>query len=393
MNTPTPNNASQSVQEPTKPKFAGTVGPARFKKRHLFLLVFFLLWVVAPVGVAGLYLYTVASNQYASHVGFSVRREDNNSAIELLGGITELSGSSSSDTDILYEFIQSQRLVRVIDDRLDLAKIYTNPGDPIFGLGDDTRIEALLKYWRQMVKVFYDNSSGLIEVRVLAFSPDDAKLVAETLFAESSLMINKLSAIARDDATLYAEDELLQSVARLKTARQVMTDFQNRTKIVDPAADLQGQMGVLNSLQSQLASTKIELELLLDTSAKSDPRVLQTSRKIDAIKDLIKAERDGFGGGENGDLATFSKQLSEFQGLLVDVEFAEKSYVSSQAAYNAAVAEARRNSRYLAMHIEPTLAETPEYPQRILILITLAGLLLVSWSIIVMIYYSLRDRR
>ena len=383
----------QISSRPANAKFAPPVGGARFRFRHFFLVMFFLLWVVAPVGVAAIYLYAVASNQYASHIGFSVRKEENGSAIELLGGITELSGSSSSDTDILYEYIQSQKIVRIIDEKLNLKDIYTNPSDPIFGLGDDVRIEALLRYWRKMVRVYYDNSSGLIEVRVLAFEPLDAQKVAEALFEQSSLMINKLSAIARDDATVYAQEELLNSVARLKRARQVMTSFQTRTQIVDPAADLQGQMGVLNSLQSELAATKIELELLLDNSNQSDPRVLQQSRKITAIQGLINDERNGFGSSENGSLETFSQQLSEFQGLLVDVEFAEKSYFASQAVYDGAVAEARRKSRYLAMHIEPTLAETGEYPQRILLLIMLTGFLFISWAILVMVYYSLRDRR
>ena len=387
------DKTQQTSSKPAETRFAPPVGRARFRLRHFFLVAFFLLWVVAPVGIAAVYLYTVASDQYASHIGFSVRKEENGSAIELLGGITELSGSSSSDTDILYEYIQSQKIVRIIDEKLNLKNIYSNPDDPIFGLGDDLRIEALLRYWRKMVRVFYDNSSGLIEVRVLAFNPLDAQKVAEALFEESSLMINKLSAIARDDATIYAQEELLNSVARLKTARQVMTSFQTRTQIVDPSADLQGQMGVLNSLQTELAATKIELELLLDNSAQNDPRVLQQSRKIAAIQGLIKDERNGFGGGEDGSLETFSQQLSEFQGLLVDVEFAEKSYLASQAVYDGAIAEARRKSRYLAMHIEPTLAETGEYPQRILLLIMLLGFLSISWAILVMVYYSLRDRR
>ena len=55
-----------------------------------------------PALVTAFYLWTRAADQYASDVAFSVRTEEKGSAIELLGGITELSGSSSSDTDILY---------------------------------------------------------------------------------------------------------------------------------------------------------------------------------------------------------------------------------------------------------------------------------------------------
>ena len=64
-----------------------------------------------------------------------------------------------------------------------------------------------------------------------------------------------------------------------------------------------------------------------------------------------------------------------------------------QAARDAAFAEAQRQSRYLAMHVEPTLAETAEYPKRFQLLALLAGLAFVFWSILALIYYSLRDRR
>ncbi len=376
------------------PKVPPTVPAARMHRRHVILLASFLLWIVVPLIGSAWYLYTVAYDQYASHVGFSVRTEEVGSAVEILGGITELSGSSSSDTDILYEFIQSQQLVRTVNDRLDLHAIYAREGDPVFTLGEDARIEALADYWGRMVKVFYDRGSGLIEIRVLAFAPGDAKAIAEVIFNESSEMINELSKIARDDATRYAQEELAHAEDRLKAANQALTAFRNRTQIVDPSADVQGQMGIVNSLNSQLAEAQIELELLLDNSSESDPRVQQARRQIAAIKKLISEERARFGGqGGTAGVAQYSELLEEYQALETERQFAEKSYLSALAARDSAVAEAQRQSRYLATHIAPTLAETAQYPRRFLLLGIIGGFLFVSWSIMVMIYYSLRDRR
>ncbi|MGB1207966.1 MAG: sugar transporter, partial [Paracoccaceae bacterium] len=63
------------------------------------------------------------------------------------------------------------------------------------------------------------------------------------------------------------------------------------------------------------------------------------------------------------------------------------------SAHDSAVAEARRQSRYLAAYLEPTLAETPRYPQREMMLLLIGCVLLASWTILVLVYYSLRDRR
>ena len=369
--------------------------PARLRRRHRLLFLTFVIWVLLPLALAGGYLFFVAKDQYASHVGFSVRTEEVGSAVELLGGITELSGSSSSDTDILYEFIQSQQMVRAVHADLDLVRIYGQPDDPVFGLGQDTRIEALSRYWERMVKLFYDPSTGLIEVRVTAFAPQDAQAVSRAIFEESSAMINRLSAIARADATRYAEAELKRAEARLTAANQALTAFRNRTQIVDPLADIQGQMGLLNSLNAQMAEARIELQLLREGASDSDPRVQQGERKIVAIQDLIDQERGRFGyaGAEDGAEDAFSQLLEEYQALNLELEFSEKTYLSAQVTRDAALAEAQRKSRYLASYIEPTLAETPEYPRRAMLLALLGFFLFMTWSVLVMIYYSLRDRR
>ena len=84
--------------------------------------------------------------------------------------------------------------------------------------------------------------------------------------------------------------------------------------------------------------------------------------------------------------------MAEFERLTVDREFAEQAYVASQSAYDGARAEANRQSRYLAAYIDPTLAEKAEFPQRTLIVALVAAFAFLLWSILTLIYYSLRDR-
>ncbi|MFQ6553780.1 sugar transporter [Aestuariibius insulae] len=367
---------------------------ATMKRRHYGAILSFLLIVLLPIGGAAYYLYEIAKEQYASTVGFAVQTEDMPSAVELLGGITELGGSSSSsDTDILYEFIQSQEMVRLIDEQLDLSSRYVAEEDPVFSMSPDAKIEEMTDYWQRMVKVFYDGSSGLIEIRVHAFSPEDATAIANAIFDESNRMINEMSAIARDDATRYAAEELERASQRLKEARQVFTQFQTRTRIVDPQADVVGQMTVMNTLQTQLVSTQIELDLLLATTNSSDPRIQSLERRIDAISDRIEAEKRSLVESDNELDNAYSELLGEYEALAVDKEFAQATWLSASASYDAAQAEAVRTSRYLANYIGPTLAETSQYPRRTLILLLISGALFMSWAILTLVFYSLRDRK
>lgn len=388
------NQKAQTSQPPqNRSEHKAPARPARLKTRHVILLASFLLWVAIPLGVVGGYLFAVASDQYASYVGFTVRKEDVGSPVEFLGGIADLSSSGSSDTDILFKYIKGRQMIRAVDETLDLAAIYENPRDPVFTLAHNASIEQAQRYWQRVVDVFYDTSSGLIEIRVVAFDPNDARDVARAILDESTRMINALSTIAREDTTRYARDELDRAIARLKAARQQINAFRTRTQIVDPFADTQGHMSLVNTLQTQLAATLIELDLLRQTARDSDPRIAQSERRVRVIQDRISAERERFGSDQGAGDDTYSKLVGEYEALAVDLEFGEKSYLSALATYDAALAEARRQSRYLAPYTSPTLAETPEYPQRWILLALVGAALFVSWAIAILVYYSLRDRR
>lgn len=404
---PAPKPASPAVPLPTKPApqsatqasdlAARIAEPATVKTRHLGLLFSFILMVLAPVGIATWYLYTKAVDQYSSSLGFTVRSEDISSASDILGGLSNTLGRGGSrDSDILYEYIRSQEIVATIDARLDLKRLYSlhYEEDPLMGFDRTGTIEDLTDYWQRMVRISYDAGAGLMDLRVLAFTPEDAKTIAEAIYDESLRTINTLSAIARQDGTRYALEDLDAAVARLKSTREALTAFRIQTQIVDVTADIQGQMGLLNTLQAQLAAALIDYDLLAASAREGDPRLTQAQSRIDVIEARIATERRKFGadseapGGES-----YADTVANFERLTVDQEVAERTYIAALSAYDAAVAEANRQNLYLAAYVRPSLAEKSEYPQREL----LVGLILLFsfliWSILSLVYFSLRDRR
>ena len=371
-----------------------TARAARFRTRHSMLLASFLLMVLAPVILVFWYLESRAADQYVSSLGFAVRQAETTSAtVDLIGGISNLGGDGTKNTDILFEYIQSRQLVGEVDQALDIVSIYSKPeGDPVFAFDPEGTIEDLVAYWGRMVKIYYDNKTGLIELQVRAFDPDDALLIAREIVRNSSLMINALNNAAQEDATTYANEELSQAIERLKVARLALTTFRTLNQIVDPNADLQSQMGLLNSLQQQMADALIEMDLLAEVTEASDPRLILALRKIEIIRARIAEERQKLASSER-DGGDFSSLIGTFEALKVDVEFAEQSYVSALSAYNTAVADARRKSTYLATYIEPTKAQRPEYPDRITILALSALFLFLIWAVAALVAYSIRDRR
>jgi capsular polysaccharide transport system permease protein len=374
--------------------------PARMKRRHKGVMFSFVVLVIAPLALLGFYLWEIAADQYGSTTGFTVRKEEGASATDLLGGLAAFTGagSTTTDSDILYEFIQSQELVESIDAKLDLIGHYSAgwPRDWVFSIWPDATLESLVWFWQRVVRISYDQSSGLIEVRVLAFNPEYARRVASEIVAESQDRINALNEQAREDALRYARSDLEEAIDRLKKAREALTRYRTRTQIVDPATDMQGRLGVMANLQQQLAEALIEYDLLSETASDVDPRVIKARRLIGVIRKRIARERQNFASDstETGEVAEdYPTLIAEFESLTVDREFAEEAYRAALTVLGAARTNAARQSRYLATYIRPTLPRTSEFPQRFIIM-GLAGLFaLMFWAILMLVYYSLRDRR
>lgn len=387
---PTPPKGAQRAQS-----FAPPVPTSRVRRRHVVVFLTFLAFVVAPAALSALYLWTRAADQFASTVAFSVRSEEVNSGLELLGGIAEVSGSGANDSDIVYDYLGSQQLIEQIDTSLGLGTIWSRPADDfVFGFVPTAHIEDLLSYWDRMVDVSHDTSRGIIEVRTKAFDPVSAQAINEEILARSTELVNSINNVANDDAVRYALDDLQRAKVQLANARQNLTEFRIRNEIVDPALDAEIHATLLASLDGQLTETLIEIEILSSNTGRSDTRLSQARIKTDVLQARIEQERrkraQTRAKAKNAGIAEL---FSEYERLRVDVEFAEQRYQTSRANFDSALSDARRNTRYLAAHVLPTIAQKSQYPQRELLfaMIVLGGFLI--WSLTALIGFSFLDRR
>lgn len=387
-----PGPVTQVARVAARPARSG-----RRRRRHTALIHTFVFFVLLPIGVASWYLEYRAADQYESRIAFSVRREDAVSPAEMLGGLAGFSGSSSRDTDILFEYIRSGDLVRILDDAFDLRRIFATNSvtDPVFAFDPDGTIEDLTRYWRRMLRVSYDPSTGLLSVSVRAFKAEDAFQLSDAILKESRLLINELSAIAREDITRQAEDELVTAEIALREARTALTEFRAKTQIVDPRADLQGQVGLISALQEQLADEMIRVDLLRTQTREGDTRIVSGEQRIAIIRARIAAERQKVGTGIDAPASgtDYARLVGIHESLSVELEIAEATYAAARTAVDAARAEAGRQSRYIAAFVKPSLPERSTGPKTAVILGVMSAFLILSWFLLTLVFYALRDRR
>ncbi|MDO9637553.1 MAG: sugar transporter [Pseudotabrizicola sp.] len=386
---PNPIPAAPAVQ------MRPVAGPAKLQRRHYGLMLSFGAMVLVPVILCALYLFVLANDQYASRAGFTIRQEDGNTASAILGGLSFLTGGSQGvNAGVLHEFMQSQTMMEQVDARIDLRAHYAQgwPYDPVYSIWPDATTEELFGFWKRVLRLSYDSSSGLIDLTVQALDPDTAQNIAMVILETSQTMINQLNDTARREALANADRELADAVESLRVARGALTVFRAQTRIVDPIADIQGRLGVVSNLQQQLAQALVELDLLDPSTRVDDPRRAQLERRITVIRDRIDQERNFFGATTDLSDSTYPEMIAQYEGLSVDLEFAQRNYTAALAARQAAVSNANRQSLYLAAYIPPTKAQDAEFPRRFILLSMILGFLLMAWATAALIYYSLRDR-
>ncbi|WP_241963377.1 capsule biosynthesis protein [Paracoccus suum] len=361
------------------------------------LILSFLVLVLLPLTASAWYLWTRAQDQYVSVMGFSVRKEDQKGGIDLLGGLGAFTSSGgASDQNILYQFIRSEDMVRAVNNTIDLKARFSAgwPRDFVYAYDPSGTIEDLVKYWNRQVTVLSDDKTGIITVKTAAFSPQDAKTIADAIYDASSKTVNRLSDQAREDATRYAREELNKAEQRVEEVRGRMTQYRTRTQLVDPKAEFESQMGILTQLQSQLAAALVAQDMLVENGTlESDPRFEQGKKKIGAIESRIQQERDKFSTSRDGPGGeSYAKLVADYEQLTADRTFAEATYTAARATYDKALGEAQRQTRYLAAHIVPQLSEQSQRPNRPMVLALMALFLTLGWSILLLVYYSVRDR-
>lgn len=354
----------------------------------------FLALVVLPTLIASIYFAFFAADQYAVTAQFAVRsKESNMAAVEGLSLLSGIAGSSSTSSDsyVVTNYIESRDLISAVDKDLDLRQLFSRPEADFWASVDrEAPIEDLVEYWEGMVYAEYETFSGIVELEVKAFRPDDAKVLAERILLYSEKLVNEMSRRARADAVREAEDEVQRSEMRLRLARKAISTFRGEELRLNPVATAESREKILGELEAQLARLQTELTTLKSISPNS-PRLASTKSQEQAVRQQIIALRGRTVNSDTANEATLNTQLTAFEELETERMFAEKAFVSSLASLEQARIEASAQNRYLSVFVQPQTPDTALYPERLRWIAVIFFLCFVSWGIGSLIVAGVRD--
>ncbi|MEI4474164.1 capsule biosynthesis protein [Frigidibacter sp. MR17.24] len=388
---PAPAPRAPPVSAPAvPPRPAGSLS----RLRHRIVALSFALVVVIPGLACTLYLTLWAAEQYHAEAAFSVRSTESGSAFSALAAFTHLSGSSVPDGAVLYDYIRSAELMREVDAEIGLDTVFNRaPRDIVFSLRRDRSLEDKLDYWNRMVRVDLDTTTNILYLRVLSFAPEDSVAIARSVIRHSDALVNHLNVQMQMDATVYAEQDLRDAEEALDRLRVTIQAFRDDNRIIDPESTVASQIGVLSALQAELAQALVDKATITPTvTGATDPRLENIDRRAAAIRQQIDQEQARVN-SPTGGAPPLSRVMGRYEELRVDLNFAQQAYTTAMAQLQVARAEARRQTRYLATHVRPSLAQDGLYPGRFLLSAVCVLGLFAVWAVAVLVFYNIRDRR
>lgn len=362
----------------------------------------FVVVVLLPIAAAAIYYFAIAANQYVAEFRMSLRTADapRIEPLALLGGGAP-TRAASEESQIVTQFIASRAIVDELDPKLDLRRMFSPPEADFWSrLWLPATIEQLVYYWQKQVDAFYDTSTGTIIVHVHAFTPGDARRLAQAIVASSERLINDLSTRARQDALGYAEADVAAAEMRLKTALTAIRDFRDKEGMIDPGAAASANSALATKLRDDLMKSNSELATLSAYMRDGAPAVQVLKARIKSLETQQRAlahEMTDSASPVPSALATaektpaLSRELGSYEPLDAERKFAEASYEHALEALDRARENANRQHIYIESFVPPSLPQSSLYPRRWLALGTVALIAFAVWAIGALTIQSIRD--
>jgi capsular polysaccharide transport system permease protein len=370
------------------------IGSVGFVRRAWFVLAF-----LAPIVLGTLYLFLLAPDQFVTEYRFSVRSPvgQKSAGASAGGAITAaLGGSPDSSTSELdnytvADYVSSAQAARDLDAKVNLRTIFNKPSDPFSKIGEKPTTEELAQYWRSMVYSSYDVSSGLAVVRVKAYSAADSYAIATNLVTLSSDLVNSIGARSQQDTVRIAQQQLDRSMARVATLRGELSNLRNQAQVIDPG---EGIVASNTALANQILGRRSQLSAQLETinlqlRNPKAPQVVLLNQQIAALTNqLAQVTQNGGAGVGQPPRAVTVGRFEDINGQLKD---ALATQANATAAMSAVQASSDAQRIYLTTYVQPSLPESPQAPNRWIVLLIIVLIAGMAWLVGRLVGNSIMD--
>ncbi|PRH83918.1 lipopolysaccharide biosynthesis protein [Labrys okinawensis] len=378
----------------SKQAFSGAQGLRRRARERIIRLVLLVLVVVLPNIASIGYFGFIASDQYESIAKFTV----SSGALPKMDDLGSATGlppmAIVQDTMIVVSYAESQALVAKLQDAIDLRKYYSSDKIDYFSrFNAALPIEKFTNYWTRRSSAAVSMPSGIVTLRVRAFSAADAKTIATAVVQQCEAMINQLNERMFKDTVAASERDLQLAGEALKSTRVAYEKARNAEGVFDVKEESKNLGTLLTQLEGQLLTMQSEYATRSAYVAADAPQMRLAAQRIASLKEQVKGVQNRITSmQQQGDNGALSQKLSRFANLDLEQKIAEKRYAQASISLNMARIYSERKMLYLHTVEMPAEAEEPRYPRRVLTIgLVLLGSIL-AWFISIGLVGLIRRR-
>jgi len=286
----------------------------------------------------------------------------------------------------VLQYIRSRNALKDLQSQINVRGKYSDNNADFLSrfpsLFRNPSFENFYQYYGSMVGASFDTDSGLAQVQVQAFSPQDAYEINSKLLDLSEGFVNRLNERAEGRQVFEAEERVVQAEQRVRNARVALSAYQNQQELIDPSKQAAGVLDVSNKLVGEQAALEAELQLMERVTPRN-PSIPALRNRIIAVGREVAAQNGRAVGTPTG----IASKLASYEKLSVEQEFATQALTAADAALEQARTEAQKQQFYLERVVDPNIPDYPELPHRLLrVLVVFATsicLYFIGWMIVV----------
>ena len=356
-------------------------------QRGISTLISFTLFSVLPTLVYFLYGALWQSRYYAAETRMVVRdARDKPRDAQSTAGLS----LAIQNSFIVLNYIKSKPLLVDLGGAKYLESKYAPAGVDFFSrIGHDASLEDALAYWLKQVVASVDVVSGILTMKVAAFTPQDAAKISQDVIAQCEKLVNEITLRSRSDKLARLDREVSTAADALAKARAAVTMFRQANVLIDPAA----RAKTINEQIAKLTTDKLEIENSMATlkgviSPDSPTRRVERSR-LDAIDRQISDLRKSL--TDRDDEQAVAAQMGAYERLQLDEQFALLIYSIAKNAYQDARQDLDRQQLYVGVVVAPVPPQEAEGPRIFANTLLLFACLGVAWAIAALLAAVVND--
>lgn len=340
--------------------------------------------------LASAYWLVFASNRYVSEANVIIRKTDTVGAPSFDLGML-VSGVATVDRAnqlLLRDYLLSVDMLKKLDESLDLRTHYSSSDHDLVSRMwfQDASLEWFHRHYLRRVEVEFDDFSGVLRIKVQAYTPEVAQAITQQLVQEGERYMNVLGHEMAQVQVNFLVTQVDQAQDRFQKASQDLLNYQNKAGLLSPQATAESINAIVAALEGQRAQLQTQLASLPKTLDRDHPNILMLKQSLRAVDAQIKEEKLKLATPSGGTLNTY---VEEFYRLEMNVQFTQELYKSSLSALEKGRIDATRMLEKVSVLQSATLPEYPMEPRRfyntlvtLLLALILGGILKLLKSIV-----------